>query len=259
VHNQDGGVHSEFTNVDGDDVELVLKGSGFVGLVLDGREDLAFAGHVSDDAAEEPSLAGLDLGAREEHWGWDVVVAFGVLGVGLVISLSLLALWHGLLVQVIGLTSHGGFIAQNTGCLKDDTVDWDVHTIFDFDFITDFDVVFVDNTFLRVSKYGNSFGGFSKGLLLQELLLLTVVRPGSNQGYNGDSNKNTETLDPSVSEIVGVGKRHINDNLNDGADDQKLKHEIVESLPKQDTESSPRWWRLEVGTESFFTSLQTVG
>ena len=95
-----------------------------------------------------------------------------------------------------------------------------------------------------------SFGGFSKGLLLQELLLLTVVGPGSNQGHNGNSNKNTETLDPSVSKVVCIGKGHVNHNLDNGADDQKLEHEIVEGLVKQNTESSPLWWRLEVGTET---------
>ena len=104
-----------------------------------------------------------------------------------------------------------------------------------------------------------SFGGFSKGLLLQELLLLTVVGPGSNQGHNGNSNKNTETLDPSVSKVVCIGKGHVNHNLDNGADDQKLEHEIVEGLVKQNTESSPLWWRLEVGTESRLTGAQTVG
>ena len=103
-----------------------------------------------------------------------------------------------------------------------------------------------------------SFGGFSKGLLLQELLLLTVVGPGSNQGYNGNSNENTETFDPSMGEVVSIGKRHINHNLDNGADDQKLEHEIVEGLVKQNAEASPRWWRLKVGTESGFTVMQTV-
>lgn len=160
---------------------------------------------------------------------------------------------------MIRLASHGGFIAHNTDCLKDDAVDGDVHTVLDLDFIADFDVVHVDDCLLRVSKYGNSFGGFGKGLLLQELLFLTVVGPGSNQGYNGNSNENTETLDPSMSEVVGIGEGHVDDNLDDGADDQKLKHEIVEGLIKQNAESSPPWWRLEVGTESVLTGLQTVG
>ena len=104
-----------------------------------------------------------------------------------------------------------------------------------------------------------SFGGFSKGLLLQELLLLTVVGPGSNQGHNGNSNKNTETLDPSVSKVVCIGKGHVNHNLDNGADDQKLKHEIVERLIKQGKEPSSLRWSLVVGTESHFTLRQTVG
>jgi len=56
---------------------------------------------------------------------------------------------------MVRFSSHGGFVAQNTDRLKDDAVHGDVHTVFDLDFITDFDVVFVDGSFFVISKYDN--------------------------------------------------------------------------------------------------------
>jgi len=81
MDNQDSSVHSELTNIDSNNVELILKWSSFIWLVLNSGEDLTFTGHISDNADKEPSLTGLDLGTREKDWGWNIVVTFGVLGV----------------------------------------------------------------------------------------------------------------------------------------------------------------------------------
>lgn len=152
MDNQDSSVHSELTNIDSNNVKLVLEWGSFVWFFLNRCEDLTFAGHISDNTAEEPSLTGLDLSTREKHWGWNIVMTLGVLGVRLVISLSLFTLVNSLFIKVIRFSSHGGFVTQNTDSLKDDAVDWYVHTVFDLDFITDLDVVFVEDLFLGVSK-----------------------------------------------------------------------------------------------------------
>ena len=155
VDDEDGSVHTELTNIQGDNIKFILKWSCLIWLFLNGGENLTLTGHISDNAAKEPSLTGLDLSTREKNWGWNIMMTLGVLWIGLMVSLSLLALGNGLLVEVIRLTSHGSFITQHTDGLKDDTVDWNVHTVLNLDLVTNLDVVLVDDLLLGVSKNGN--------------------------------------------------------------------------------------------------------
>jgi len=88
VDNQDSSVHTEFTNINSNNVKLILKWSSFIWLFTNSRENLTFAGHISDNAAKEPSLTGLDLGTREKYWGWNIMMTFGELGISFMINLS---------------------------------------------------------------------------------------------------------------------------------------------------------------------------
>jgi len=58
---QDGAVHSEFTNIGGDHIQLLLEWGLFTWLVFERTHDLALAGKLTDNNAHEPSLASLDL------------------------------------------------------------------------------------------------------------------------------------------------------------------------------------------------------
>ena len=107
MDNQDGSIHTHLTDIGGDNVELVLERSRFIGLLFDGAHDLSLAGQVSDDDAQEPSLASLDLSSGEEDWRWDIVSQSGAFVISLVFSLSLLALVEVLFWEMVGLTSHG--------------------------------------------------------------------------------------------------------------------------------------------------------
>lgn len=103
VEDEDSSVHTELTNISGDDLKFHLEWGCLIGLLLNGGHDLTLASHLSDNDADEPSLSSLDLGSGKQNWRWDVMGSLSVLivDVVLVLLLSLLALVVGFLWQVI--------------------------------------------------------------------------------------------------------------------------------------------------------------
>ena len=71
------------------------------------------------------------------------------------LSLPLFALVVVLLWKMIGLSSHGRFITENTSALDDNTVNWNIHTIDNLDDVTYMNVIFMDFYFLLVSNNPN--------------------------------------------------------------------------------------------------------
>jgi len=69
------------------------------------------------------------------------VVFTGSISLLFVLDLSLQAFFNGLFRKVIRLSSHGSLISHHTNSFKDDAIDGDVHSISDFDQITDLDKV----------------------------------------------------------------------------------------------------------------------
>lgn len=61
MENQEGGVHSDSTDIGGNDVKLQLQGSYFLWFGSDGRENLSFSGEITDNNTKEPSLPSLNL------------------------------------------------------------------------------------------------------------------------------------------------------------------------------------------------------
>jgi hypothetical protein len=77
---------------------------------------------------------------------------FLILVLGIFLLLSQLACLKGIFLQIVTLTSHGGFVTSNTGGSDDHTVHRNVHACFDFDDVTDNDVVVMNVFFLSVSQ-----------------------------------------------------------------------------------------------------------
>ena len=152
VDDQNGSVHTKFSNIYGNNVKLLLKWSILIWLFFKKSHDLTLAGHLSDNNAHEPTLSDLDRSTREQNWGWDIVVREGsLLVVSFVFGLSLKALFKSFFLDLLTFTCHSRLISQDTITLKNDTVYWDVHTGFDLDDVSDDDVVSMDWDFLGVS------------------------------------------------------------------------------------------------------------
>ena len=74
-----------------------------------------------------------------------------IVHVGLEFKLSRDAFLKGFLEKMVTLTSHCRFISENTTTLENNTVNWNVHTGFNLDDITDNNIVSMDWDFLGVS------------------------------------------------------------------------------------------------------------
>lgn len=62
-----------------------------------------------------------------------------------------------------------------------ESVDWDVHAIFNFDLISNNNVILVDGLLSLISKNCHKFGIFLDKQLLYELTLFLIVRPSRYQ------------------------------------------------------------------------------
>jgi len=105
---------------------------------------LTLAGHVTNNDTDEPAATRLNLGSRQNNWRWNIMVITGSILLIFVLGLSLQAFFNGLFRKVIRLSSHGSLISHHTNSFKDDAIDGDVHSISDFDQITDLDKVSVE-------------------------------------------------------------------------------------------------------------------
>jgi len=61
MENKSGGIHTNLTNILGNDVKFVLKWSVFLWLGLNGSKDLSLSTLFTDNNSDEPALTGLDL------------------------------------------------------------------------------------------------------------------------------------------------------------------------------------------------------
>ena len=63
MDDKDSAVHTELTNISGNDLKFVLERSSLIGLLLDSSENLVLTGVGSNYNGEEPTLTSLDLGS----------------------------------------------------------------------------------------------------------------------------------------------------------------------------------------------------
>lgn len=63
MDDKDSAVHTELTNISGNDLKFVLERSSLIGLLLDSSENLVLTGVLSNNNGEEPTLTSLDLGS----------------------------------------------------------------------------------------------------------------------------------------------------------------------------------------------------
>jgi len=61
MEDKSGGIHTNLTNIFGNDVKFVLKWSVFLWLGLNGSQDLSLSTLFTDNDSDEPALTGLDL------------------------------------------------------------------------------------------------------------------------------------------------------------------------------------------------------
>jgi hypothetical protein len=61
MDNQNGGIHTKFTNIDSNDIKLLLKWGVLIWFFFKESHDLTFTSHITDNNAHEPTLTGLDL------------------------------------------------------------------------------------------------------------------------------------------------------------------------------------------------------
>jgi hypothetical protein len=148
-------VHTDSTNIHGNDIKLFLQRGDFLLFGLNSSKNLTFSGQVTNNNTEEPALALLDLSSRKENWGWNIVGISRFAIIFLVLLLSLNTLRDNLLAEVIGLARERRLIGKNTGCLDTNAIDRDVHSVDDLDDVTDLDVLLVHHLFLSVSSQGN--------------------------------------------------------------------------------------------------------
>lgn len=148
------------------------------------------------------------------------------------------ALLEGLSQQVIRLTRHRRLIDQDSAGFNTNSIDRDVHTIDDLDQVSNLEVVSVNNLLFSLSSdsYNLTVKLFAE--LGEELSLFLVVRDGSDEGYDGHSNENGETFDPSSFLVLLVSEDHLNNDGEEGANKEDLKHEVLERHQDQLAEGS---------------------
>ena len=64
MEDQNGAPHTELTNINSDNIELVLQGCSFIWLVFNSCHDLTFDCHITNNNGHEPSLSSLDGSTR---------------------------------------------------------------------------------------------------------------------------------------------------------------------------------------------------
>jgi len=147
MDNENSAVHTEFTNIFGNNLKLYLKWSDLVGFCLNSSQNLIFTGFWSNNNSKEPSLTSLDLSSGKEYRRWDIMSSLGELLILLVFSLSNEALGESFLHQVIRLSSHGRLITQDTVGFNTHSINRNVHAVLDFNDVSTFKIVSVDGLF----------------------------------------------------------------------------------------------------------------
>lgn len=79
------------------------------------------------------------------------LVSLQVFVLSIFLFLSGFAALHVVLLKFIGFSSHGGFIALDSGAPQQDTIDRDVHATFNLQDVSHLDVVMMDGLLLAVS------------------------------------------------------------------------------------------------------------
>jgi len=64
MEDQNCAPHTELTNINSDNIELVLQGCSFIWLVFNSCHDLTFDCHITNNDTHEPSLSSLDGSTR---------------------------------------------------------------------------------------------------------------------------------------------------------------------------------------------------
>ena len=155
MDNEDSAVHTKLTNISSNDRKLVLKRSSLVGFCLNSCKNLILTCVLVDNNGEEPSLTSLDLSSREDNWGWDIMSSHGELIFFLMLSLSEKALVVGFSEQVIRFSSHRRLIYQDTVGFNANSINRNVHSVLDFDEVTNLQVISVLDLFLSASSDSN--------------------------------------------------------------------------------------------------------
>lgn len=96
-------------------------------------------------------------------------------------------------------------------------------------------------------------------MLFQELSFFFVVTPSSDTGDDGNSEKNSCSINPSMADSFRSSEWGIYNNRENSGCNKNFKHEVIESSKQKITELSSCWSILVVATESQFSSFNRQG
>jgi len=116
--------------------------------------------------------------------------------------------------------------------------------------VTDDDVTNMNLDLLTIAKASNEFAVLVQGVQLEELFFLCVIVVRADHHDDENGQKDSEALNPTSSALfIVIGEAGFEADVNHGADEKQLEHEIVNGLLEELPIGGALRRVLSVGTE----------